>query len=101
MTDELERLFADTEAELDAAQEAADSGMLLDLAGLVPRTERLCQLVVAGKAVASAPRLAALIARLDRLEAILKARLVEPTPDPEQVAARYRAAAPPGREPRD
>lgn len=92
MSAELESLVADTEAQLAAAIDAVRAGSLLDLSDLVPRLERVCGLAVAERARHLAPRLAGLVAQLNALEAVLRDRMAEGTPDPRRAAASYRAA---------
>jgi hypothetical protein len=89
----LPALIAETAAMLDAALGTAESGGLFDLTGLAPRVEQLCLLAVERRDVAVAPDLARLMARLDRLEALLRQRMAAPPADPLLAAKRYRSAA--------
>jgi len=90
---DLSALIAETASMLDAALGTAESGGLLDLTGLAPRVEHLCLLAVERRAVAAAPDLAQLMARLDRLEMLLRQRMAAPPADPLLAAKRYRSAA--------
>jgi hypothetical protein len=91
----LEDLLDDTEAQLLHALATAEAGGLLDLSDLPARIERICTIAVENRAVAVAPRLAALVTRLDALETVLRLRIAESGPDPRRAAQLYRAAASP------
>jgi len=71
----LEELLNDTEHQLATALKALQEGDAVDLAALAPRIQTVCDLAVAGGRRDVAPRLLAVTASLDALEALLKERL--------------------------
>jgi hypothetical protein len=98
---DLASLVADTQAQLDAAELAVSAGEFVDLADLLPRIDAVCALALAKRSKSAAEPLARLLARLDSLQAALRARIqqlgAEARPDPRRAAQTYRAAAGPAR----
>jgi hypothetical protein len=98
---DLTALIADTQAQLDAAELAVGAGEFVDLTDLLPRIDAVCALALAQRRKSAADPLARLLARLDRLQAGLRARIqqlaTETRPDPRRAAETYRAAAGPAR----
>lgn len=93
---DLEALIADTETQLDAAQQAVAGGELIDLSALLPRIDTICTLALAQKRKSAADQLARILTRLDTLQAALRAQIdqlgAEVRPDPKRAAKTYRAA---------
>ncbi len=97
----LEALLDDTQAQLDAAYDAVNAGLLVELNDLPPRIEAICALAVASGKPEAADRLRNLIERLDALELTLRALLstaqgMEPqlhSAGRRRAAASYRIAA--------
>jgi hypothetical protein len=71
----LETLMDDTEAQLAAALDALRQGDAVDLQALAPRVQDICRIAVADGRRDMAPRLLAVTASLDALEALLRDRL--------------------------
>ncbi len=96
---DLDSLVTDTEAQLDAAQQAVSAGEFVDLTDLLPRIDQVCQLAIAAKSKAAADKLARILPRLDTLQAALRAQIgrlgAEAKPDPKRAAQTYRMAAGP------
>jgi hypothetical protein len=96
---DLDSLIADTDAQLDAAQQAVSAGEIIDLSDLLPRIDRICALALAQRRREAAERLAGILPRLDALQTALRERIArlgaEARPDPKRAAETYRAAATP------
>jgi hypothetical protein len=96
---DFDSLLTDTEAQLDAAQQAVSAGEFVDLTDLLPRIDQLCALAIAAKRKAAADKLAHILPRLDALQAALREQIgrlgAEAKPDPKRAAQTYRAAAVP------
>lgn len=95
----LDRLFDDTEGQLEAALLALTAGDLIDLADLPPRIETICRMAVDSRRRDAADRLLRLTRKLDEIEAHLRERLAAVTPEidrppsPKRASDIYRAAA--------
>ena len=93
---DLEALIADTETQLDAAQQAVSAGEFIDLSALLPRIDTICALAIAQKRKEVADQLARILTRLDSLQAALRTQIeqlgTEARPDPKRAAETYRAA---------
>ena len=96
---DLDSLIADTDAQLDAAQQAVTAGEFVDLTDLLPRVDQICALAIAAKSKVAADKLARILPRLDALQAALRAQIgrrsAEARPDPKRAAQTYRAAVVP------
>jgi hypothetical protein len=88
----LDRLFDDTEAQLETALAALTAGDLIDLADLPPRIETICRLAVESRRRDAADRLLRLSQRLDDIERQLRERLAAVTPETERIADPKRAS---------
>ncbi|GGF37190.1 hypothetical protein GCM10011611_49650 [Aliidongia dinghuensis] len=88
----LDRLLDDTDAQLDAALAAVETGDLIDLADLPPRVETICKLAVDGRRRDMADRLLQLSRKLDEIERLLRERLAAVTPETERVSDPKRAS---------
>ena len=95
----LDRLFDDTEGQLEAALLALTAGDLIDLADLPPRIETICRMAVDSRRRDAADRLLRLTRKLDEIETHLRERLAAVTPEtdrpanPKRASDIYRAAA--------
>ncbi|MDB5359961.1 MAG: hypothetical protein JWO51_1258 [Rhodospirillales bacterium] len=95
----LDRLFDDTEGQLDAALAALLSGDLIELADLPARVETICRMAIDSRRRDAADRLLRLTQKLDAIETHLRERLAAVTPDtersanPKRASDVYRAAA--------
>ncbi len=95
----LDRLFDDTDAQLEAALAALLAGDLIDLADLPARVETICRQAVESRRRDAADRLLRLSQKLDAIERHLRERLAvvtpetERTPSPKQASDVYRATA--------
>jgi hypothetical protein len=98
---ELEAMIADAAIQLAVDIDSVEAGQAIDLTGLLPRIELLCDVAVVQRAVGSAADLARLIELLDQLSTALSGQIaalgIEDQPDPSRAAAYYRAAVQPGR----
>jgi len=96
---ELEAMIAEAAIQLAIDIDTVEAGQTIDLSGLLPRIELLCDLAIAQRAVGTAADLARLIEMLDQLSAALGGRVaalnIEDQPDPGRAAAYYRAAVQP------
>jgi hypothetical protein len=96
---ELEAMIADAAIQLAIDIDAAEAGQTVDLTGLLPRLERLCDMSVAQRAIGTAADLARLIDMLDQLSTALGGQIAalrsEHQPDPGRAAAYYRATLQP------
>jgi hypothetical protein len=96
---DLDSLITDTEAQLDATQQAVTAGEFVDLSDLLPRIDQICALAIAAKSKKAADKLARILTRLDALQAALRTQIgrlgAEARPDPKRAAETYRAAAGP------
>jgi len=96
---DLDSLIADTEAQLDAAQQAVGAGEFVDLADLLPRIDTMCALAIAQRRLSAAEQLARILPRLDTLQTALREQIArlgaESRPDPKRAAETYRAASVP------
>lgn len=93
---EFAALAADTEQQLDMSMAAVGTGQMIDLTDLLPRIDALCDQAVRLGGKPAGERLAAILTKLDQLQAALRdeiARLgAETRPDPKHAAETYRAA---------
>lgn len=96
---DFDSLLADTEAQLDSAQQAVAAGQVVDLTDLLPRIDQVCALALAAKRKEAADKLARILPRLDALQTALREQIgrlsAEAKPDPKRAAETYRAAAVP------
>jgi len=99
VTADLDSLLADTEAQLDAAQQAVAAGELVDLSDMLPRIDQVCTLALAAKQRQAAEKLARILPRLDTLQKTLREQIArlgaEARPDPKRAAEIYRLAVVP------